>query len=176
MISACAGRYRWCSRRGCSRRGRECRARGRVSSPGAPPRRARAPSSGRTRTTPARAISCAAPSYGSSAGASQSPRLPIYGRFALRPEPACLIADLGVQPQSRDMPDFRERSRKLGGGIVAQPPLKLREDRCAGMAAHADDEGESEPLAIGGVEPLEPGEFLVVEAVETDAALLRPRG
>src|ERR1700736_2671451 len=87
-----------------------------------------------------------------------------------------LIAYLGVEPQPRDVADFRERRRKLGGGIVGEAPSELGEDRCAGMVAHADDEGESEPLAIGGVEPREPGEFLVVEAVETDAALLRPRG
>src|SRR5207302_5617799 len=86
-----------------------------------------------------------------------------------------LIADLRLQPQSGDVADFRERRRKLGGRIVAEASLELREDRCARVAAHADDEGESEPPAIGRIEPLEPGEFLIVETVEPEAALLRPR-
>ena len=79
------------------------------------------------------------------------------------------------QPQPRDVADLGQRRRPLRVRAVAQPALELVEDGVARVPAHADDEGKSEPLTVGGVEPLEAREFLLAQPGEPQAALLAPR-
>ena len=66
-----------------------------------------------------------------------------------------------------------ERLRALGGGVVAEAALELPQDGVAGVAAHADDEGEAEFLAISLIEARERRELGGAEAVEAEASLLR---
>ena len=73
------------------------------------------------------------------------------------------------------MADLLERRGPLCLGAVAQPALEIVQDRIARVPAHADDEGETEALAIGGIQPLEARELRVAQAVEPEAALLPAR-
>ncbi len=66
--------------------------------------------------------------------------------------------------------------RKRGGEFILlgemRTTLELVQDRIARLAAHADDEGKTETLAIGAVQRLETLELRVAEAVQAETALL----
>ena len=63
------------------------------------------------------------------------------------------------QPQPRDMPDFFNGGCEFGFEIICRAALELVEHRVAAVPAHANDEGKAELRPIGGVPPLEAGEF-----------------
>src|ERR1700722_7376101 len=86
-----------------------------------------------------------------------------------------LAGHLARDPEPRDEKDFLQGGRELGGGVVANPALELREDRIAAVATHADHEGKTELRLVGVVQAMKAGELLLAQAVEADAGLLGPR-
>src|SRR5258708_103654 len=91
----------------------------------------------------------------------------VDGRHAL----ACHLAG---DPEPRDVKDFLQGRRELGGGVVAKPALELPQDRIAAVAANTDHEGETELRLVGVVQAMKVGELLLAQAVESNARLLAP--
>ena len=77
-----------------------------------------------------------------------------------------------IEPQGGDAKYFTQRGLPLGCGIVRQPPRELAQDRCLAVTADADDERHAELGAVGIVEAVEVGEFLLAQPVKPGGGLL----
>src|SRR4051812_44213728 len=86
-----------------------------------------------------------------------------------------LILDDVLQPQVRNLFDFTERCLKFLFARVAESGLHRVENRLLRVQAGADDERETEALAIGRVQFLKPCNLRFAERAHARARLLAGR-
>src|SRR5258708_1994369 len=98
----------------------------------------------------------------------------------VRAEPAvhqrhALSCHLARDPEPRDVKDFLQGGRELGGGVVAKPALELPQNRITAVAADADHEGETELRLLGVVQTMKAGELLLPPPLPAHPPPLPPR-
>ncbi len=80
--------------------------------------------------------------------------------------------DALIEAERDDTENLIQRRFALRRGIIAEAFFELAQDRVFAVPAHANDEGNVEFRVIGIVKPVEIGEFIVREPIQSGARLL----
>ncbi len=115
-------------------------------------------------------------SVATSASSAARPCLSLMTRPPAHVPHAHLLPAHVLQAQADDLADLGERGLDLGLAVVAEPARHRGEDAGLVGPAHADDEGEAEALAIGGVQRVESLVLRRRQPVEPGRGLLGRRG